>query len=128
MQKNLVTAEKKDTVFKAAELMSSHGISCLIIKEEEKAIGIITRRDILEKILLQKKDAENVKVEEIMTAPVISVNQNASLVYAAGIMKIRRIKQIPVTSEEKVVGIVTQTDIVLNINTILGFDEQKLAQ
>lgn len=128
MNKNVETVKPDSTIYAAAELMSSKGISCLIISEDEKVSGIVTRRDILEKVIVQRKNPDEIKVSEIMTAPVITVNEEATLIYAAGIMNYRKIKQIPVVSQEKVAGIVTQTDIVLNINTILGFDKKNLTQ
>jgi len=128
MNRNVVTIDRNKIIYEAAELMSEKGISCLVIADEGKASGIVTRRDILEKVIIQRKNIEEIKVSEIMTSPVITINQEATLIYAAGIMNYRKIKQIPVVSNEQVVGIVTQTDIVLNINTILGFDKKNVTQ
>ncbi|MGM5488885.1 MAG: CBS domain-containing protein [Nanobdellota archaeon] len=122
MHRHVFTIDKSQTVFSAAEKMSNKGISCLVIVEEDVPKGIITRRDIFEKVIIAKKNPEEMTVAMVMTTPVVTMNEGASLIAASGIMNARKIKQVPIVSEEKLVGIVTQTDIVSNINTILGFD------
>jgi CBS domain-containing protein len=125
MSKNVIIIEENKTIFEAADKMCSKGISSLVIIESDKVKGIITRRDIFEKVMIKKLDPEKILVKEIMSFPVVVLNENASLIAASGLMKSRKIKQIPIISDNNnIIGIITQTDIILNINCILGFDKK----
>lgn len=126
MQKSIQTSTKSQTAFEASKQMSTKHISCLVIVEKEEPIGIVTRRDILEKIIAEKKDPEKTKISDIMSAPVATIEAKANILYAAAKMNLNGIKQIPVTNSGKIVGIITQTDLVKNINTILGQDLEKI--
>jgi CBS domain-containing protein len=120
MSTTVETIGKDESTFSAAEKMTSKGISCLIVMEGETLVGIITRRDILEKVLVQMKDPKETKVSDVMSSPVMTVTSDKEMTAVIGIMKINHIKQVPIVEGEKMVGIVTQTDFVKKINTIMG--------
>lgn len=126
MNKDVSIISKNSSAIDAAKKMTSKGISCLIVSEGEKIDGIITRRDIFEKVLVLEKDVNSVKVCEIMSFPVETIDENNNLIVGAGIMNTKHIKQIPVVQAEKLVGIITQTDVVRNINMIAQFDVPNL--
>lgn len=123
MNRNVVHVEKDSVVHEAAAKMSSRGISCLVIIEHGQAIGIITRRDILEKAVVNNLNPSNIKVEDMMSRPVITISMAADVVEAVSVMNRREIKQIPCVDDNNIVqGIITQTDIVRNIKDVPGFD------
>lgn len=128
MNSEVCSIDRRSSAFEAASMMTKKGVSCLIVTSGEntkQAEGIVTRRDVFEKVVVKRKDIDSVLVEEIMHAPVITVLSTASLVAASGIMKARRIKQLPVVEADEdgsVIGIITQTDIVANMNAILKFN------
>jgi CBS domain-containing protein len=125
MSKDVITIEKEKTIFDAISIMCSKNISCLVIIENEKVVGIITRHDILEKVILEKIEPENAFVKDFMTTPVITLNENGTLIAASGIMNSKKIKQIPIVSDDNTLsGIITQTDIVINVNSLIGFYKQ----
>lgn len=120
MEKSVKTIRKDSTVLEASKTMAHNGITCLVVASGDSIEGIITRRDILEKVVVREMHPSQVKVEEIMTHPVITVEKNSNMVEAAELMNSHSIKQLPVVNDDRLVGIVTQTDIIRNLNNILG--------
>ena len=104
--------------------MTKKAISCLVIVDGKKVEGILTRRDILGKVIVKKRDPDNVKVSEVMTSPVRTVEQHSDALHATHIMNVNRIKRVVVTNNGKLAGVITQTDMVRNLITIIKFQIQ----
>lgn len=75
-------------------------------------MGIVTHKDIVSKVVQPRIPIDALKAIEIMSAPVVTINEDASLEEAAKLMSRKRIKKLPVVSDEKLVGIITSTDLV----------------
>ena len=90
----------------AAKIMSEKNIGSLIIMKNDKIIGIITERDILKNI--KKLDS---KISDAMSRNVITIKEDESLDNAALLMDRYKIKRLPVVKNEKLVGIITVTDL-----------------
>jgi CBS domain-containing protein len=114
MTKNVVTIKVDKTVFEAAELMNSKGIGCLLIVQDEAPVGIVTERDFVRRIVA-KNLPYSVKVSEIMTKNLITVDPDVSLKDAARLMSINKIRRLPVLKQNKLVGIVVASDFVRNL-------------
>lgn len=112
MTKNVITIESSAPVKKAAELMAKHNISCIIVIEEEKTIGIITERDMLKRVLLQFRDPRITRVKDVMSTPLITSKPKTDLREAVGLMNERRIKKLPVVENGQLSGLLSLTDIV----------------
>jgi CBS domain-containing protein len=113
MTKEVVTIDPNKTVFDAAELMSSKGVGCVIVVIKAFPVGIITERDIVRRIVA-KRSSPDVKVTEVMTKTVITVNPDTSLKEAARTMSTNKIRRLPVLENNKLVGIVVASDFVRN--------------
>ncbi len=114
MAKEVVTIETSKTVFEAAELMSSNGVSCLIVVIKGFPVGIITERDVVRRIVA-KRSSLDVKVTEVMTKTLITVDPETSLKDAARVMSNNKIRRLPVLKNNKLVGIVAASDFVRNV-------------
>lgn len=112
MVKNVVTVGPKTTARKAAERMKKHEIGCLVVVKKTKPVGIVTERDMLNRVLIDLKNPEKTGVEEIMSKPLIVVQPHMNIRNAARIMLKRRIKKLPVLENGCLVGLVTLTDLV----------------
>lgn len=112
MVEDVITVEEKATIKKAVELMNKHEIGCLIVVKRGKPAGIVTERDMLKRILLESKDPEKIKVNEIMSAPLVVGKPQMDIEDAVKLMFKRNIKKLPVTDEGHLVGLVTLTDLV----------------
>lgn len=112
MNKNVVVSEPGITVKEAARIMSQFHIGSLIILKNKKIVGIITERDILISVA-QGKEAELTTVEEVMTKNVITIAPDKTVEDAVNLMIEHRIKKLPVVDGNKLVGIITASDIVV---------------
>jgi CBS domain-containing protein len=114
MTKNVVTITADKTVFEAAELMDFKKIGCLIVAQNEAPMGIVTERDIVRRIVA-KKMPYDVRVSEIMTQNLVTVDPDSSLKDAARLMSNNGIRRLPVVKQNKLVGIVVSSDFVRNV-------------
>ena len=97
----------------AVQLMVEQRYSCLVIKENDLPIGIITERDLI-KVLNQEsqKIDLSLSVSELMSSPVSTLNQSDSLFEAMVISRAEKIRHLPVVdNDERLVGLVTHTDL-----------------
>jgi CBS-domain-containing membrane protein len=111
MVENVVTIEARATVKKAAELMNKHEIGCLIAVEDKKPVGIVTERDMLNRVIHQSKTPGKTKVCEIMSKSLIVASPTMRAGDAAKLMLERNIKKLPVVENGKLVGLVSLTDL-----------------
>ena len=111
MSRNLVTIKPENTVFEASILYRDFRIGSLIVIENEKCVGILTERDIIERAICEKRDPMNTKVGDIMSKDVKKVHALDSIEKALDIMVKNDIKKLPVFYKDEIVGIVTVTDI-----------------
>jgi len=115
MVKNLITVEAEDTVKKAAELMDKHDIGCLIVINYGNPIGIVTERDMLKKVVLERRDPGKLKVGNIMSAPLITSHPTTEVRDAVRLMNERRIKKLPVIEDGNLIGLVSLTDVMRSL-------------
>lgn len=112
MTRPVITAGDKIDIHSAAKIMSTANVGSLVIVSGVKPIGILTERDLVKKIVAQAIDPRTVKVGEIMSAPLATISSEASLRDAAAIMIKSGVKRLAVISNERLVGIITDTDLV----------------
>jgi signal-transduction protein with cAMP-binding, CBS, and nucleotidyltransferase domain len=111
MVKNVVTVDKDMTVQLAAGTMNKKRIGCLVAVDREGAKGILTERDMLIRVLEAGKDPKTTKVSDVMTQSIIFGNPTMQLVEATHLMFQNRIKKLPILEDNRLVGLVTLTDI-----------------
>ena len=111
MVEDVVTIEADATVRKAVDLMNKHEIGCLIVVRDGRAVGIVTERDMLNRVLAASRDPEKTKVSQVMTSPLIIAEPNMDLEEAARMMFKMKVKKLPVVSKGDLVGLITLTDI-----------------
>jgi len=111
MIENVITIDPGTTIEKAVKTMNQHEIGCLIVCENGKPIGIMTERDLLRRVLERGKPPTTVKVEEIMSRPVIYGNPSMELEDAARLMFRKKVKKLPIIKDGELVGLITLTDL-----------------
>jgi CBS domain-containing protein len=100
-------------VKKAAEVMAQEDKSAIIVTVEGKAKGIVTERDILKRIVAEDKNAKNTKLKEIMSSPLVTIEPNTDLEEAARLMFEKKMKNLPVVHENRLIGLLNLQDICL---------------
>ena len=111
MVKEVMTIDENATVKEAAEVMNKFEIGCLIAVRKGKAMGILTERDLLKRVVAESKDASKTKVKDVMSSPLVVVEPSMDLEEAVRLMFQMKIKKLPVVDEKRLVGLVTLTDI-----------------
>jgi CBS domain-containing protein len=102
MTMGVITIDENASVKEAAEIMNQNEIGCLIAARKGKAIGIITERDLLKRVIVEDKNAKKTKVREVMSSP---------LEEALRLMLQKKIKKLPVVEKNRLLGLVSLTDI-----------------
>jgi CBS domain-containing protein len=111
MVERVVTIEPKATIRQAAELMNLHEIGCVLVVDHEKAVGILTERDMLKRIICKSRSPNTTKVIDMMTKPLVTASQEMRAGDAAKMMFERNIKKLPVVENGRLAGLVTLTDL-----------------
>ena len=113
MNKNVATIDGSETATSAIAMMRQKKVSSLVVnrRTHEDAWGIVTRKDIVGKIVDPGKDPKSVKVHEIMTKPVVMVSPGLALKYCARLFHNAGIRRAPVFDGKEIVGIISNTDI-----------------
>jgi len=111
MTKTVITIDANASVFTACSTYKEKKVGCLVVTMGDTCVGIVTERDLIERTICQYRNPEKTKVYEIMSRDVKVVHALDTVEKALELMKLHRIKKLPVISDEKVVGILTITDI-----------------
>ncbi|MFT4712091.1 MAG: diguanylate cyclase (GGDEF)-like protein [Candidatus Azotimanducaceae bacterium] len=113
MSKKVSCLSPNTPLKEAIALMAKNRFSCVVIKENNEALGIFTERDIIRLLSEQQTtDLLEKTMQEVMTAPVLSLNQNETLFDALVVSRAERIRHLPVTDDnDNLVGLVTQSDL-----------------
>jgi len=126
MVRNVKTVRTDDSVLAAVSKMNKFHIGSVIVTSNGRSVGIITERNILQRIVEPGLDPSMVRAKDIMSSPLVTIDSHAAVEEAAQIMASKRIKKLPVVEGGKVVGIVSTSDIVRSSPTQLGILEELL--
>lgn len=110
MNRTVVTSRADATLKEASKVMGETHIGCLVVVENEKIVGIVTNSDIL-RAISKDKDPNTTLVGDIMSRNVKVVEPDKSLEDAIKMMVDNKIKKLPVVENEKLIGIITASDI-----------------
>lgn len=115
MTKNMVVANPSTTIEEASSMMNNYDIGFLPIEEDDDFIGVITDRDIIVRAISNGKSGKE-KIEDYITEYIISVSSDTSLEDALKIMASERIKRLMVEENNKIIGMVSLSDILSKQN------------
>jgi CBS domain-containing protein len=109
------------TALDAALLMNEHKIGSLVVIRGERVEGIITERDILQRVVVERRDPARTRVSETMTREVVCCTEATTVDEARGVMKNRRIRHMPVVNEQReLLGLISIGDL----NAHLASDQE----
>lgn len=111
MKKSVISIDSSMTVQDAAKMMDDASIGAIVVIENGIAIGIITERDITRRIVAKGKPLTT-NVKDAMSSPLIVINPDDSVWEAAQLMKTRKIHRLPAVKDNRLVGIITTSDMV----------------
>ena len=126
MSRPPITAKETETVAGVSKLMGKHDIGCVIILDKTgNPAGIITERDIVQRVAAKNVLPSELKVSQTMSKPVASISPRATVNDAAKFMNHRKIRRLAVIDEGKLVGIVTMKDILQVTPAIIDLATEK---
>jgi len=124
MSKDIRVVRPDTTSQEVVATMNKFNIGSILVVQAERPVGIITERDILRRLVEQCLLPDTLTARQIMTSPVTTINENATIEEAARLMARKKIKKLPVMNNDKLVGIITYTDIVFKVPTLLSILEE----
>ena len=117
----VITAGPDASVRTVARMMDENHVGSVVITDLDKIVGIVTDRDILRTIVRDAKfDLDRNPIEKIMTKKVHYISYEAEIEKAVDMMLQFKIKKLPVIRDNKVVGIITSSDIASNQSELIN--------
>jgi len=111
MSRDVVSISAKETVLDAANYMKERGVSALIVLRGRSPMGIITEKDIVRRVVCEKRDVEKTLAGDVMSTPLIAITPLATIEEAADAFRRGKVKKLAVISGGVLEGIVSVTDI-----------------
>ncbi len=127
MTKNIIYVKKDTLIYQCLELMAKHKITGIpVIEDDMSLVGIISGKDVLH-LLNANKDQEEKTVNDFMTKPAIYFDESENLLGVCNFLAKNIFRRIPVTSEGKLVGIISRGDIIAHIVKVKKSVSQELS-
>jgi CBS domain-containing protein len=111
MKSPVITVQKENNVRDATILMIDKRIGCLIVTEMHKPIGIVTKSDIIKRVVMPCLDPCEVKMGDVMSTPLITIGKNQGILAAMRKMREMTVTQLVVMEGEEMVGIISERDL-----------------
>ncbi len=111
ISRNLIYINSDSNTIKAAILMRENDISCLVVKEKGEFIGIVTEKDIINKVVAEELYPGDVKINQIMSKDLVSVPSNERIEDAAKLMRKKGVRRLVIIEDDIIIGVITETDI-----------------
>lgn len=111
-QRPIISVTTDATVRSALEIMATQRIGALPVIDDGRLVGIFSERDYARQGELKGRTCDNTVMRQIMTSPVISISPQTKIDECMQIMTDKRIRHLPVVSEQRVVGMISIGDVV----------------
>ncbi len=111
MTNQVISVDSSVSVNDAAKMMENSEVGAIIVMEGNEPRGIITDRDFAIKIAAHAYPIDT-PVRRVMSSPLITIGPEELISVAADLMSTRKIRKLPVMDEDKIIGIVTATNLV----------------
>jgi len=112
MQPSIETIESDAPVRHAAQQMATKKVGALLVRQDGELKGMVTERDLVQKVLSEEKDANILTVKAVMNHPLIDIDINRTIHDASDLMAEKWIRHLPVTENRKIVGILSVRDLI----------------
>jgi len=114
VQQNMAILDRSQTAAEAIAVMRDRSVRSVLVSDSKKEIiGLVSKTDILYRIVSLHKSPERTRLEDIMSSPIISVPPEVSVLDALAAMEKHNIRQLVVSSNSKVYGTISREDIVI---------------
>ena len=124
MSKEVKVVRLDTSVKEVVATMNKFDIGSIVVVQGDRPVGIITERDILRRLVEPCLAPETLTARQVMTSPVLTISETANIEETAKLMARKRVKKLPVINNGKLVGMITYTDIVAKVPTLLSILEE----
>ncbi len=111
LKPDVIILESSANVGEAIKLMTDKNSRSILVSNRGEIIGVVSKTDILFRVISQNRSPDKVKLREIMTCPVLAVRPNSTISEALSVMDKHKIRQVFVHAYAAVLGLVTRDDI-----------------
>ena len=111
MVSRVLTGMPSQTILEASKAMKNERIGSLVIVEGSKPIGILTREDIVDKVVAKDLSPSSVLVRDVMSLKLVTVSPDTDISEAARVMSKNKYERVPVVSMGKLMGILSSREI-----------------
>jgi CBS domain-containing protein len=111
MNPTIISLESTATASDAAKIMETRNVKAVVVVKNDKLVGIVTDRDYTIKIGSHAYPIDT-PISRLMSYPLISIDQDCEILVALDLMKKNKIKKLPVTSNEKITGMISMSDLI----------------
>lgn len=125
MSRDTAVIQTGATIAQAADIMNSRNISCVVVMKAGEIVGILSERDLLQRVSSAQRNPHETKVEDIMSSPVASISSDYSIFSANKLMNKLHVRRLVVVDDNQLVGTMTQTDIFRAIKARLEEEEDR---
>jgi CBS domain-containing protein len=108
---NVISMSPSQSVLDAAHTMNDHGIGGVLVMEDGKLAGIFTERDVMRRVVAANRDPSTTQLRDVMTTQCLTVSADTKVAEVRAMMTSRRIRHLPVVTEDGIVGVVTAGDV-----------------
>jgi len=126
MSKPVLKIDYNASVERAGKEMAKNRKYAILVVKKGNPVGILTDSDLIKKVVAKNKKPSSIKVKDLMSAPLVSVTPETSVLDASRKMKRNNLKRLPIISENKLVGIISTTDIARTVPEMIDILEFKL--
>ena len=124
MSKDVKVVGADSSVKEVVAAMNKFNIGSIVVVQSGRPVGVISERDILRRVVEPSLAPETLTARQVMTSPVFTIRETATVDEAAKLMAKKRVRKLPVMNREELVGIVTFTDIVNEVLTMISILEE----
>jgi len=126
MSSPVVTANENAPLSEVAKLMKKHNIGCVIVSTEDgRPVGIITERDIVERLVAKDVKPSEIRAKEIMSAPLVTIDSESTISDAAREMSRLNIRRLAVMHKGELSGIISSKDILAVTPELIEIIQEK---
>ena len=124
--RKMVTVSPEQSVLDAIKVLAAEDVGAAVVMSGSRMVGIFSERDYTRKVVLLGRASNSTRVDEIMTASVITVSPRTKARECMAIMTEKAIRHLPVVEDGRVVGMVSIRDIVSDIIADQDFTIEQL--
>lgn len=121
MSKPVISLDRKRNIEELSRLMDAERISCVLVTKKDKKhkpiddLGVVTESDIIRRVVSKGISPKTTLLEDVMTTPIIHVPLDTPSHEVNNLMKKANIRRVFISKANKVIGVITQRDLLKNI-------------